>query len=68
MIRKVLKVPIGLASFLILFIAIILPWNLRFAYTMKVCGKLQLFTKKSKLLTGLIKETVEDHGMDMGGK
>ncbi|MCK4792245.1 MAG: hypothetical protein KAV87_51420 [Desulfobacteraceae bacterium] len=67
MIRNLLKVPIGLVAFIISFIAVILPWNLRLAYTMKVCSRLQRFAGKSKLLSGLMEKTAEDHGMDMGG-
>lgn len=68
MIRKLLKIPIGAVAFVISFIAIVLPWNLRFVYTKKVCSKLQRFSKKSRLLGGLIKKAVEDHGIGMGGK
>ena len=68
MIRKLLKIPIGLTAFIISFIGIVLPWNIRFIYTMKVCSRLQSFAERSKLLGSLIKSTVEDHGMDMGGK
>jgi hypothetical protein len=68
MVRKLLKIPIGLIAFLFSFVAIVLPWNLRFAYTMKVCSWLQKFTKNSKLLDRLVRKTVESHGMDMGGE
>lgn len=65
--RKLLKVPIGLTAFLISLIAVVLPWNVRFVYTMKVCSRLQRFAQKSKLLGGLMKKTIVDHGMDPGG-
>ena len=68
MIKKILKVPIGIAALLISFIAVVLPWNLRFTYTTKVCSRLQRLSKKSKLISRLIKRTAEDHGMEMGGR
>jgi hypothetical protein len=68
MVRKLLKIPIGLIAFLISFVAIVLPWDLRFAYTMKVCSRLQRLAKDSNLLDILMRRTVEDHGMDMGGE
>lgn len=67
MTRKLLKIPIGLAAVFISFVAVILPWNLRFVYTIKVCSRLQRFAQKSKLLGGLMKKTIVDHGMDPGG-
>ena len=68
MIRKLLKIPIGLVAFLISFIAVVLPWNLRFVYTKKVCSKLHAFARNSRLLGSLIKRTVEDHGIEMEGR
>ena len=68
MIKKILKIPIGVTALLISFIAVVLPWNLRFVYTTKVCSRLQRLAKKSKLIDRLMKRTAEDHGMEMGGK